>query len=108
MCSWSRPVIGATWFEASVFVLLALEILGCSLGVLSLRGRTRKHSTPEFNSNLPKQGHYQFAPQPIQRAHAGEILSVEGMEADIRSARCRSRHGCAELFQCHTQFAPGK
>ena len=35
------------WFNASVFVLLALEILGCSLGVLSLSGRTRKHSTPE-------------------------------------------------------------
>ena len=45
------------WFNASVFILLALEILGCSLGVLSLGGRTRKHSTPEPNSNLPKQGH---------------------------------------------------
>jgi hypothetical protein len=45
------------WFNASVFILLVLEILGCSLGVLSLGGRTRKHSTPEPNSNLPKQGH---------------------------------------------------
>ena len=44
------------WFNASVFILLALEILGCSIGVLSLGGRTRKHSTPE-PSNLPKQGH---------------------------------------------------
>jgi hypothetical protein len=44
------------WFNASVFILLALELLGCSLGVLSL-GRTRKHSTQEPNSNLPKQDH---------------------------------------------------
>jgi len=28
-----------TWFVASVFVLLGLEILGCSLGILSLGGR---------------------------------------------------------------------
>lgn len=47
----------SAWFNASVFTLLALEILGCSLGGLSLGGRTRKHSTPELNSNLPKQGH---------------------------------------------------
>jgi hypothetical protein len=45
------------WFNASVFILLALEILGCSLGVLSLGGRKRKHSSPERNSNLPKQDH---------------------------------------------------
>jgi hypothetical protein len=45
------------WFNASVFILLALEIFGCSLGVLSLGGRTRKHSTQEPNSNLPKQDH---------------------------------------------------
>ena len=45
------------WFKASVFLLLALEIFGCSLGVLSLSGRTRKHSTPEPSSNLPKQDH---------------------------------------------------
>jgi hypothetical protein len=45
------------WFNASVFMLLALEILGCSLGVLSLGGRAGKHSTPNANSNLPKQSH---------------------------------------------------
>jgi hypothetical protein len=45
------------WFTASVFMLLTLEILGCSLGVLSLGGRTGKHSTPQPNSNLPKQRH---------------------------------------------------
>jgi hypothetical protein len=45
------------WFNASVFILLALEILGCFLGVLSPGGRTRKHSTPQRNSNLPKQDH---------------------------------------------------
>ena len=44
------------WFNASVFMLLALEILGCSLGVLSLGGGT-KHSTPESNSNLRKKGY---------------------------------------------------
>jgi hypothetical protein len=45
------------WFSVSVFILLALEILACSLGVLSLGDGTRKHSTPEPNSNLPKQSH---------------------------------------------------
>ena len=45
------------WFNASVLILLALEILGCSIGVLSLRGGTRKGSTSESNSNLRKQGY---------------------------------------------------
>jgi hypothetical protein len=45
------------WFNASVFILLALEILGCSLGVLALGGRTMQHSTPGPDSNLPKQSH---------------------------------------------------
>jgi hypothetical protein len=45
------------WFDASVYVLLALEILGCSLGIL-LRGDGARNnkSTPELNSNLGKQG----------------------------------------------------
>jgi hypothetical protein len=43
------------WFNVSVFILLTLEILGCSIGVLSLRDGTRKGSTPESNSNLRKQ-----------------------------------------------------
>jgi hypothetical protein len=51
------------WFNASVFILLALEILGCSLGVLSLGGRTRKHSPPEPNSNLPNSRHNRAAEQ---------------------------------------------
>jgi len=50
----------ATWFNASVFILLALEILGCSLGVLSLGGRTTKQTITEPNSNLPKQGHTDY------------------------------------------------
>ena len=29
------------WFDVSVFILLALEILGCLFGILSLRGRNR-------------------------------------------------------------------
>jgi hypothetical protein len=65
------------WFNASVFILLALEILGCFLGVLSPGGRTRKHSTPQRNSNLPKARPYQPFLQPIQRAQADEILSTE-------------------------------
>jgi hypothetical protein len=51
------PGAWTAWFNASVFMLLALEILGCSLGALSLRGRTRKDRTPEPNANLPKQDH---------------------------------------------------
>jgi hypothetical protein len=45
------------WFDASVYILLALEILGCSLGIL-LRGdrAMNNKSTPELNSNLGKQG----------------------------------------------------
>src|SRR5207237_6017698 len=44
------------WFDASVFVLLVLEILGCSLGILVRGDRARKNkSTPELNSNLSKQ-----------------------------------------------------
>jgi hypothetical protein len=35
-------------FDASVFVLLALEIVGCLLGVLLLAGRTRNNRQPEF------------------------------------------------------------
>jgi hypothetical protein len=31
----------ATWFEVSVIILLALEVLGCLLGILSLRGGKR-------------------------------------------------------------------
>ena len=36
------------WFDASVFVLLALEILGCLLGILLLSGRTRSNARPQF------------------------------------------------------------
>ena len=35
-------------FDASVFVLLALEIAGCLLGILLLGGRTRNNSQPKF------------------------------------------------------------
>jgi len=44
------------WFSASVYILLALELLGCFLGVLSLGGRKRQHATPEPNSNPPERG----------------------------------------------------
>jgi hypothetical protein len=33
-------------FDASVFVLVALEILGCWLGILLCSGRTRSNSEP--------------------------------------------------------------
>ena len=36
------------WFDASVFVLLALEIVGCLLGILLLSGRTRNNTQPKF------------------------------------------------------------
>jgi hypothetical protein len=35
-------------FDASVFILLALEILGCLLGILLLGRRTRNNSQPQF------------------------------------------------------------
>ncbi len=35
-------------FDASVFALLALEIVGCLLGVLLLGGRTRNNRQPQF------------------------------------------------------------
>ena len=35
-------------FDASVIVLLALEIVGCLLGILLLGGRTRNNSQPKF------------------------------------------------------------
>ncbi|HET9184402.1 MAG TPA: hypothetical protein VFP59_19955 [Candidatus Angelobacter sp.] len=45
------------WFDASVFALLALEILGCSLGILSVVGKTRRRpSEPSFSPSFNKQG----------------------------------------------------
>ncbi len=35
-------------FNASVFVLLALEVVGCVLAILSLGGRTRNNAQPNF------------------------------------------------------------
>jgi hypothetical protein len=43
-------------FNASVFILLALEIVGCLLGTIVLGGRTRNNkSTPGLNSKFSKQ-----------------------------------------------------
>lgn len=42
------PSDWAARFDASVFILLALEILGCLLGILSLAGKTRNNSRPQF------------------------------------------------------------
>jgi hypothetical protein len=43
-------------FNVSVFILLALEILGCSLGTMMLGGKTRNNqSTPGPNSESSKQ-----------------------------------------------------
>jgi hypothetical protein len=42
-----------TWFDASVIMLLALEILGCSIGTWLLSGRTRsRNSAPGVSSNI--------------------------------------------------------
>jgi hypothetical protein len=44
------------WFDASVIVLLALEILGCSIAIWLLGGRTRgSNSVPGASSNLNRQ-----------------------------------------------------
>jgi hypothetical protein len=40
-------------FDASVFVLLALEIVGCLLGILLLGGRTRNNAPPQFDISVP-------------------------------------------------------
>lgn len=44
------------WFNGSVFMLLTLEILGCSLGVWLLRGDTRKSANPQPHANHRRQG----------------------------------------------------
>ena len=45
------------WFDASVVVLLALEILGCSIGAWLLSGRTRsRKSMPGASSDLKRRG----------------------------------------------------
>ncbi len=51
-------------FNVSVFILLALEIVGCLLGTIVLGGRTRNNkSTPGPNSNFSKQGPKLFSGQ---------------------------------------------
>jgi hypothetical protein len=40
----------SAWFDASVFLLLALEILGCSLGILLLGRRTGNNRQPQFEN----------------------------------------------------------
>jgi hypothetical protein len=42
------PGASTPLFDASVFVLLALEIAGCLLGILLLGGKTRNTSQPKF------------------------------------------------------------
>jgi hypothetical protein len=42
------PGDGVAAFNASVFVLLALEIVGCLLGILLLSGRTGNNRQPRF------------------------------------------------------------
>jgi hypothetical protein len=52
-------------FNASVFILLALEIVGCLLGTLLLGGRKKRNnkSTPEPNSKFSKQSPKLFSGQ---------------------------------------------
>jgi hypothetical protein len=40
-------------FDASVFILLALEIAGCFLGIRLLSGRTRNNAPPQFDISVP-------------------------------------------------------
>jgi hypothetical protein len=48
------PGAGTARFDASVFVLLAFEIVGCLLGILLLGGRTRNNGpTPVRQSQHP-------------------------------------------------------
>jgi hypothetical protein len=42
------PGTSTPLFDGSVFVLLALEIVGCLLGILLLSGKTRNNSQPKF------------------------------------------------------------
>ncbi|MFZ0814404.1 MAG: hypothetical protein WAM78_02735 [Candidatus Sulfotelmatobacter sp.] len=52
-------VVRGDWtsiFDVSVFILLALEIVGCLLGTMVLGGRTRSNkSTPGLSSKLRRQ-----------------------------------------------------
>jgi hypothetical protein len=41
-------------FDVSVFILLALEIVGCLLGTIALGGRKRNKSKPGLNSKISK------------------------------------------------------
>lgn len=58
---------GGDWtaiFSLSVFILLTLEILGCSLGTLMLSGRrSNNNSTPGPNSKFSKQSPKLFSSQ---------------------------------------------
>ena len=45
------PTDWTAGFDASVFVLLALEILGCLLGILLVGRRTRNNSQSQFASH---------------------------------------------------------
>jgi len=51
-------------FNVSVFILLALEIVGCSLGTIALGGRRRNNkSTPGLNSKFSRQNPKLFSSQ---------------------------------------------
>jgi hypothetical protein len=54
-----------SWFDASVYVLLALEILGCSLGIRSISGRMRneqKGTRRDLNEAAPGASVQKFSP----------------------------------------------
>ncbi len=63
-------------FNVSVFILLALEIAGCSLGTLMLGGRKKNNkSTPGLNSKFSKQSRKLFSGQVGNVANDfGEII----------------------------------
>jgi hypothetical protein len=67
---------GGDWtviFNVSVSILLALEIVGCSLGTMVLGGRRRNNnSTPGLNSKFGKQSRKLFSGQ-VEYVAADEL-----------------------------------
>jgi hypothetical protein len=60
-------------FNVSAFILLALEIVGCSLGTMVLGGRRRNNnSTPGLNSKFGKQSRKLFSGQ-VEYVAADEL-----------------------------------
>jgi hypothetical protein len=53
-------------FDVSVFLLLALEILGCCLGIASLGGKRRNNYAASLNEQRPKPGEPPLGPAGLR------------------------------------------